>query len=213
MVSPPQPESLFLDGPAGRLEALLDAPADKPARGSALVCHPHPQHGGTMQNKVAHTLARAFVRCGYRALRFNFRGVGASDGSYDDARGEYDDALAAVSYLRQQWPDEPLWISGFSFGAAIAIRAAIEVTPAGLVSIAPAVYRFVEQRDLQPDCRWLIVHGDQDEVVPVEETIGWVNGLAPGPELQIFPETGHFFHGKLVELRESVVAFVGERPA
>ena len=213
MPSQSRPESLFLDGPAGRLEALLDAPLDLPARGSALVCHPHPQHGGTMQNKVAHTLARAFVSCGYRALRFNFRGVAASDGSYDNARGEFDDALAAIGYLRRQWPEEPLWLSGFSFGAAIAIRAAIDTSPAGLVSIAPAAHRFVGKLTAQPDCPWLIVHGDQDEVVSVEETIDWVNDLEPGPELQVFPETGHFFHGKLVELRETVAAFVNKQTA
>lgn len=208
MPSPPRPENLFIDGPAGRLEALLELPADDPPAGIALVCHPHPQQGGTMHNKVAHTLARAFYRSGYAALRFNFRGVGKSEGEYDEARGELQDALACRDYLAARWPQQPLWISGFSFGAAMAIMAAAERPPTGLVSIAPAVYRFASRLDLQPACPWLIVHGEQDEVVPVEETIEWVNALEPGPELVVFPETGHFFHGKLNELREAVMDFV-----
>ena len=182
MASPPRPETLFIDGPAGRLEALLESPQDNTQPGSVLVCHPHPQQGGTMQNKVAHTLARAFVRCGLRALRFNFRGVGKSEGKYDEARGELDDALAALAYLKKHWPDEPVWIAGFSFGAAIAIRAAALQTPAGLVSVAPAVYRFANELGVQPECPWLIVHGDQDELIPVDETIEWVNAMAATSE-------------------------------
>ena len=207
MASPSRPEGLFIDGPAGPLEALLEEP-EGPAHGQVVVCHPHPQQGGTMQNKVAHTLARAFVKSGYRALRFNFRGVGKSGGQYDEARGELDDALAAAAWLREQWPDDRLWVSGFSFGAAIAIRAAVELKPQGLVSIAPAVYRFANNLDVQPDCPWLIVHGDEDELIPVEETIEWVNAMKPGPELEVFAGTGHFFHGKLVELRSAVMGFV-----
>ncbi|NNL55018.1 MAG: alpha/beta fold hydrolase [Woeseia sp.] len=208
MPSRPQPETLFIDGPAGRLEALLEAPAVVPSKGVALICHPHPQQGGTMQNKVAHTLARAFYRSGYAALRFNFRGVGKSAGEYDEARGELADALACVDYLQQRWPQAPFWLSGFSFGAAIAINAAIERRPHGLISIAPAVYRFANNLDKQPDCPWLIVHGDTDELVPIEETIQWVNDMEPGPELDVFEDTGHFFHGKLNELRETVTNFV-----
>lgn len=207
MSSPPRPEPLFIDGPAGRLEALLEEP-DGDVVGNAVVCHPHPQQGGTMTNKVAHTLARAFTRCGMRAMRFNFRGVGQSEGEYDEARGELDDALAVIDHVRDRWPGEPLWIGGFSFGAAVAIRAALAREPAGLVSVAPAVYRFAGNLEQQPDCPWLIVHGDQDELIAVEETLEWVNAMQPGPELQVFPETGHFFHGKLVELRSAVVDFV-----
>lgn len=213
MPRPPRPEKPELNGPAGRLEALLEVPVDVEPSGVALVCHPHPQQGGTLQNKVAHTLARAFLQQGMRALRFNFRGVGGSEGEFDDARGEVDDALACVDWLRSRWPDEPLWIGGFSFGAAVAIRASLSAGPAGLVSVAPAVYRFVNKLDVQPDCPWLIVHGDADEVVPVDETVGWVDTLAPGPELSVFPETGHFFHGKLVELRETVADFVARHRA
>lgn len=197
-----------LDGPAGILEALLESPQDIEPTGVAVVCHPHPVHGGTMTNKVAHTLARSFIGVGIAALRFNFRGVGKSDGSFDEGNGEVNDVLAAVAWLREEFPTLPLWIGGFSFGAAMAIRAAVHCKPAGLVSVAPAVFRFADNLDRQPDCPWLIVQGDQDELVDIEETIAWVNELDPGPELEVFTDTEHFFHGKLVPLRNAVEEFV-----
>ena len=197
-----------MDGPAGDLQALLESPQDLEPTAVAVVCHPHPVHGGTMTNKVAHTLARSFVGVGISALRFNFRGVGKSAGSFDDGQGEVADVLAAVDWLRNEAPDLPLWLSGFSFGAAMAIRASVECDPAGLISVAPAVSRFAGNLDRQPECPWLIVQGDQDELVDVEETIAWVNELEPGPELEVFPETEHFFHGKLVLLRNAVEEFV-----
>ena len=208
MTKPPDNDRLVIDGPAGALEALLEVPKDEAVRGVAVVLHPHPLHGGTMQNKVAHTLARSFVRQGFAALRFNFRGTGASEGAWDEGRGELDDALAAIAWARDRYPGQPLWIAGFSFGAAIAIRAAIESAPAGLVSVAPAVRRFADGLETQPSCPWLVVQGDEDELVDIEETVEWVNGLEPGPELLVSPGVEHFFHGKLVELREAVMDFV-----
>ncbi len=204
----PQSQPLWLQGPAGKLEAILDAPRDEEAVGAAVVCHPHPQHGGTMHNKVAHTLARAFVRSGFAALRFNFRGTEGSEGEYDAGKGELDDAVAALAWMRERLPDGPLWLGGFSFGAAIAVRAAIEVDVSGLVSVAPAIYRFASGLEDQPDCPWLVVQGDEDELVDVEETIGWVNGLDPGPELLVMQGAEHFFHGRLNDLRTAVVDFV-----
>jgi hypothetical protein len=204
----PKSEQTNIDGPAGALEALLESPEERPVSGCAVVCHPHPLHGGTMTNKVAHTLARSFLGVGFASLRFNFRGVGDSEGRFDNGDGEVDDVLAAVDWLRGEVPDLPLWLAGFSFGAAMAVRAAVEVGPAGLVSIAPAVSRFAGNLDRQPDCPWLILQGDQDELVDVDDTIAWVNELEPGPELEIFPDTEHFFHGKLVLLRNAVEAFV-----
>jgi alpha/beta superfamily hydrolase len=205
----PKRQQFLFDGPAGRLEALLESPHPQAPTGCAVVCHPHPLHGGTMQNKVAHTLARAFLGVGFAALRFNFRGVGESDGHFDHGSGEVKDALAAVDWLREALPDVPLWISGFSFGAAMAVRAAVEWQPSGLVSIAPAVSRFANDLAGQPACPWLILQGDRDELVDVEETIEWFNGLEPGPEITVFPDTEHFFHGKLVLLRSAVEDFVG----
>ena len=204
----PQRAHFDIDGPAGKLEALLECAPDAAPVGCAVVCHPHPLHGGTMQNKVAHTLARSFAGIGFAALRFNFRGVGKSDGRFDDGNGEVEDVLAVMRWMRAEQPDLPLWLAGFSFGAAMAVRAAVARTPDGLVSIAPAVSRFAGNLESQPECPWLILQGDEDELVDVDETIAWVNELEPGPELEIFTGTEHFFHGKLVELRAAVEEFV-----
>jgi len=206
----PQAETIKLAGPAGKLEALIEQPDVETPAGVAVVCHPHPQQGGTMQNKVAHMLAKAFVETGHAALRFNFRGVGQSEGQFAEGDGEVDDVLAALKAARERFAKGPLWLAGFSFGAAMAIRAAARVEVDGLVSVAPAAYRFAGDLSVQPNCPWLIVHGEDDEVVPIQESIDWINGLTPGPEFQAFPSTGHFFHGKLVALRGTVVEFIGQ---
>lgn len=208
MAKPPSIEKLFFDGPMGRLEAILEIPAASAPVGAAVVLHPHPQHGGTMHNKVAYTLARAFVQEGFVALRFNFRGTEGSDGDYDEGVGELQDALAAIDWLRERYPGLPFWLGGFSFGGAIAIRAAATVPVDGLISAAPAVYRFADGLQQQPGGPWLIVQGDEDELVPVDDTVDWVNGLEPGPELLVLSGAEHFFHGRLVELRENVVDFL-----
>jgi alpha/beta superfamily hydrolase len=206
----PKSESFFIDGPAGALEALLESPEEGEPAGAAVICHPHPEHGGTMQNKVAHTLARAFVAKGFSALRFNFRGVSQSAGSFDEGEGEFQDALSAVQAIRERMGDSNLWLAGFSFGAAIAVRAAAESGADGLVSIAPAISRVSTLPTRQPECPWLIIQGDQDDLVALSETMAWVNSLEPGPELEVFPGTDHFFHGKLVDLRKAVEAFIGK---
>ena len=204
----PASEKLFIDGPAGRLEAILERPKAGALAGCAVVCHPHPQHGGTMHNKVAHTLARAFVRSGFEVLRFNFRGTEQSEGHFDNGVGELEDALAAITWMRARHGSYPLWLAGFSFGAAIAVKAAVATHVDGLVSIAPAISRFATGLEAQPECPWLIIQGDEDELVDIEETVAWVDGLEPGPELLVFPQAEHFFHGRLTELREAVTDFV-----
>lgn len=201
-------EKLFIDGPAGRLEAIIERPDSGDTVGSVVVCHPHPQHGGTMHNKVAHTLARSFVRMGYAALRFNFRGTEASEGVYDDGIGEVDDALAAIDWMQKHYPQGPIWVAGFSFGAAMAVKAAVATELDGLVSVAPAITRFASGLVTQPRCPWLIVQGDEDELVSVDDTVAWVDGLEPGPELLIIPGGEHFFHGRLLDLRVAVTQFV-----
>lgn len=209
MKKPPPTEALDIAGPSGWLEGQLERPPLGEPVGVGVVCHPHPQHGGTMHNKVAHTLARAFNRSGFAALRFNFRGVGKSEGEFGEGIGEVDDVLAVVDAARQRFSGLPLWLAGFSFGAAMAVRAANVAGAAGLVSVAPAAFRFAGKLDQQPDMPWLIVHGEDDELVPIGESVEWVDALDPGPELVVFPETSHFFHGKLVELRETVIDFIG----
>jgi alpha/beta superfamily hydrolase len=203
-------DKFFIAGAAGRLQSILEEPTDGPPVGAVVVCHPHPQHGGTMHNKVAHTLARTFLRIGFAALRFNFRGTELSEGQFDNGVGELDDAFAALDWLRERHSNVPTWLAGFSFGAAIAVRAATLIEVSGLVSVAPAVARIAGSLDGQPDCPWLVVQGDEDELVEVEATIDWLNSLQPGPELQVFDGAEHFFHGRLVDLREAVTAFVEE---
>jgi len=208
MAKAPKSQKLFIDGPAGRLEAIFELPVDNDPVAAVVVCHPHPQHGGTMHNKVAHSLARAFVHMQFATLRFNFRGTEQSEGRFDEGIGELDDARAAVEWMRAKQPGRSMWLAGFSFGAAIAVRAAIESDFGGLVSVAPAVSRFAAGLSKQPQCPWLIVQGDEDELVDVDETVDWVNGLEPGPELLILPGAEHFFHGRLLALREAVAEFV-----
>lgn len=206
----PVQDKLFIDGPVGRLEAVLDRPGLGAIEGCAVVCHPHPQHGGTMHNKVAHTLARAFVRSGFEVLRFNFRGTEDSDGTFDNGEGELDDALAALHWLSDRHPDLPIWLAGFSFGAAIAVKAAAVEHVDGLVSVAPAISRFAAGLQTQPACPWLVIQGDEDELVDIDETVAWFDSLEPGPELLIMAGGEHFFHGRLAELREAIIEFVAD---
>ena len=210
-VKPPRSQKLTLAGPAGSLEAILEIPADSEPLGAVVVCHPHPQYGGTMHNKVAHTLARSFVRMGFAALRFNFRGTEGSEGDYDAGVGELDDARAVLAWMRDEFSEYPLWLAGFSFGAAIALRAAISEPVDGLITVAPAVSRFASGLDQQPQCPWLVVQGDEDELVDIEETIAWFNELQPGPELTVVPGAEHFFHGRLIDLRGIVTEFVQKK--
>jgi len=161
-----------------------------------------------MHNKVAHTLARAFVRSGYETLRFNFRGTEDSEGHFDNGIGELDDTLAVIEWMRARHGPYPLWLAGFSFGAAIAVKAAVATHVDGLVSVAPAISRFATGLETQPQCPWLVVQGDEDELVDVEETVEWMNTLEPGPELLIIEGGEHFFHGRLAELRNAVMDFI-----
>jgi uncharacterized protein len=204
-------ESLALSGPAGILEALVDFPArasgaDPAAPASfAVVCHPHPLFGGTLTNKVVHTLSRACNELGMPSLRFNFRGVGASAGTHDGGPGEVADALAVVRYGRERWPRAQLWLAGFSFGAAVAVRASTVAAPAALVAVAPAVDR-MDIGAVTPACPWLVLLGDADEVVSPQRMLEWARGLRPQPAVQVMAGAGHFFHGRLPELRDAVVS-------
>ena len=214
MNSAPALEPVRIEGPAGALEAVLEDPAAGVApRAFMVVCHPHPQHGGTMTNKVVTTLARTAHALGVPGIRFNYRGVGASAGSFDDGRGEIEDALAAVAFGRQRWPDAQLWLAGFSFGGVVALRASTTRgvgQVAKLVTVAPALGRnFGSLREVSvPNCPWLIVQGDNDEVIDGELVIDWAEQLEPAPQLVVLPDTGHYFHGKLSLLQESVAPFL-----
>lgn len=211
----PRAERLSLAGPAGGLEALVETPlvgegdAPVPVSAFAVVCHPHPLFGGTLDNKVVHTLARAFNQLGAPTVRFNFRGVGTSAGSYDDGRGEIKDALAVIAFGRKRWPGASLWLGGFSFGGAVAVWAAGEAAPARLVAVAPGITKVGVTGAAPPACPWLIVQGDADDVVPPDVVLAWARTLAPAPEVAVLPGAGHFFHGRINDLRETVLGFMG----
>jgi hypothetical protein len=196
-------EPCTFPGPAGSLEGLLDHPAATPSA-VAVVCHPHPLQGGAMTNKVAYILARAFNDLGAVSLRFNFRGVGRSVGSFDHGMGETGDALATLDWLGARHPGLPLWLGGFSFGAYVALRAQSERPIARLVTVAPAVERFDGDAIREPRCPWVLVQGDADEVVPPAAVLAWARGLAQPPRIAVLAGAGHFFHGRLNELREAV---------
>ena len=190
-----------IGGPAGAIECAIDEPADAP-RGVAVVCHPHPQYGGTLDNKVAQTLARAFVQLGLRSVRFNFRGVGASAGSWDEGRGEVDDALAVVAAWRLA--GLPLVLAGFSFGGYVAAEAAQRLaSDAGaqrLVLVAPSTEKHRLPR-VPPDT--VVVHGDADDVVPLAATLAWARPQSL--PVTVVPGGGHFFHGQLTLLKDIVL--------
>ena len=226
---PPLAERVTIDGPAGALQALLETPQetsrdapgaqgrvaaapDNAPRAFGVVCHPHPLHGGTLDNKVVWTIARAFVELGAPAIRFNFRGVGASQGGYDDGRGETADTLAVIGFGRRRFPGCALWLGGFSFGAAVAVLAASETQPDRLVLVAPGITRVDVHDAAPPQCPWLIVQGDADDVVPPATVLEWAQGLSPPQTVRVLAGAGHFFHGRINELRDVVTGFMQRVP-
>lgn len=195
-----------IQGPAGALEAAIDASAAPVA--TAVICHPHPLQEGTMSNKVVTTLARAFARLGADAVRFNFRGVGTSQGRYADGVGEREDALAVVAWCRARWPGRRLYLGGFSFGAAVAAAIAARIAPAGLITVAPPVDKLPADF-VAPTCPWLLVHGEADDVVPAGPVMEWCATLQAPPRVVLLPGVGHFFHGRLPALAQAVTAAFG----
>ncbi|UXI68103.1 alpha/beta hydrolase [Tahibacter amnicola] len=205
--SPAFPETasaLTLAGPAGNLEVVVELPEGAGRAGTAIVCHPHPLHGGTLHNKVVTMLSRALAELGLAVVRFNFRGVGASQGSYDEGRGETDDLRAVAAWVRQQRPHDAVWLAGFSFGSYVALRAAKSLDVAQLIQIAPPVGRWAFESIDLPDCPWLVVQGEADEVVDPNAVYQWIEGLERPPQLIRMPDTSHYFHRRLMDLRGAV---------
>ena len=207
-----RPASQTIDGPAGLLEVVIEEPAHAPV-GLAVVAHPHPLQGGTMDNKVVHTLCRAFVLAGWRAVRFNFRGVGQSDGAWDEGRGETTDMLTVIAHhlTDPALKGKPLALAGFSFGGYVAAQAHARLTeaaanrpelvaPKQLVLISPATSRY-EVPEVPADT--LVVEGELDDVVPLASILDWAR--PQGLPVTVVPGTGHFFHGKLKVFREVVM--------
>jgi alpha/beta superfamily hydrolase len=202
---PVESATLQLAGPAGALELAVDR-ADKPSQPAvAIVCHPLPTEGGSMHNKVVTMAARALRELGLDTVRFNFRGVGASAGRFDNGEGECADLRAVAAWVRAQRPEAALWLAGFSFGAYVSLRLAAELQPAVLVSIAPPVGRSWDFSTIvPPTCPWLVVQGEADEIVAPQAVFDWLDTLADPPELVRMPDTGHFFHRKLMDLRGAI---------
>jgi alpha/beta superfamily hydrolase len=203
-------EVLTIAGPAGPLEAKLEFPDGENATPAVfgVACHPHPLFGGTMDNKVTHVLARSMMECGAPTFRFNFRGVGASGGKFDNGRGEADDLAAVVAEGRRRFPGAALWLGGFSFGAFVALRAAQTLNPVKLVAIAPPVARFELGSVAHPECEWMLAQGDTDDVVPPEAVLTWAAEQPRKPRLHVLAGAGHFFHGKLHELKPLILDFL-----
>lgn len=216
--TPASGERFLIPGPVGDIEAELsgaDGSANAPI---AVVCHPHPLHGGSLNNKVVHTVARAFNDLGVASLRFNFRGVGHSQGQFDHGIGEAEDLQAVVQWFRERNPKSPLWLAGFSFGAAVVYRAYTQaqgtqaqgtqaqrtLNPQRLLLVAPPVAQDYFPVEGPVDCPWMLIQGSADEVVDAEAVSRWVRQQQNPPDYHCLTGAGHFFHGRLTELREHI---------
>lgn len=214
MTAPPFPDAattLTVPGPAGALEVAVDPPDAEVAALPvvAVLCHPLPTEGGTMHNKVVTMAARSLRELGATAVRFNFRGTGTSAGGFDHGQGELEDLRAIVDWVRAARPDATVWLGGFSFGAYVSLRGANALAPALLISIAPPAGRWDFDGIDTPTMPWLVIQGEDDEIVDPNAVYDWVAGIAKAspalaPELVRIPETSHFFHRKLMDLRGAI---------
>ncbi len=199
---PDSDASLLLPGPAGALEVIIEPPDPADARrGVAVVCHPHPLHGGTMHNKVVTMVARSLRELGLTTVRFNFRGVGESAGEYDEGRGETLDLLAVAEWVGRSRPNDALWLAGFSFGSYVALLGARHLPVKQMISVAPPVGRWDFSAAIAPPCPWLVIQGEDDEVVEPQAVYDWIEAMDDKPALVRMPEAGHFFHRRMMDLR------------
>jgi hypothetical protein len=189
---------LRIDTPGGRMETVIDDP-DESRKGLLLIAHPHPLQGGSMENKVVHTIARVATDHGYVAVRPNFRGVGMSEGEYDHGHGETEDLLAIIDFVGRNYPGLPWRLAGFSFGCYVQHRVARQIPTDCLLMVAPAVNLYAFGA---PAACTRIIHGDRDEVVPFADVEAWA--LAHKVPLRLIPGSDHFFHGKLAQLKQAV---------
>ncbi|KTD52727.1 alpha/beta hydrolase [Legionella quateirensis] len=207
----PGEHSLLLEGLAGQIEAVLTVPETINSHYVAFLGHPHSLQGGTMNNKVVTTMSRVFKELGIPSLRFNFRGVGQSLGVYNDGLGESNDMLELVQIWRKEQPQIKLIFAGFSFGSYVCYRAAAQSRLSILITIAPPVHHY-DYREFEPQPEsWLIVQGDVDEVVPSTLVIDFAKESHPILPVIEFPETGHFFHGKLMDLKMKLLDYLRDR--
>ena len=200
--------SLILDGCSGQLEAVLTVPEQIKTHYVAFLGHPHSLQGGTMNNKVVTTMARVFKELNIPSLRFNFRGVGKSEGMYDDGVGESEDMLALVHLWQNAQPDIKLIFAGFSFGSYVAYRAAAQSESKLLITVAPPVHHYDYNEFSPAPTPWVIVQGDADEVVPCSLVTHFAQQSSPVIPVIEFTDTGHFFHGNLLELKAKLVEYI-----
>jgi len=196
---------LLIDGPAGQLELQVNYAASCPgSKPVAVICHPHPLYGGSLTNKVVHMLGRAINDLELATVRFNFRGVGKSAGSFDDGRGETEDLEAVARWVREQYPASPVWLAGFSFGAYIALKGHKRVDAEKLLLVAPPVTLYDLSDVPSVDIPWWVIQGGQDEVIDPQAVDHWVKQHPTPPIYEWYEPGSHFFHGQLNYLRDFV---------
>jgi alpha/beta superfamily hydrolase len=202
-------QELMLEGPAGKLECLLVQPdAWREHDPIAICCHPHPLHGGTMHNKVVYIMAKTYHQLGCASLRFNFRGVGQSQGEFDNGVGEQADVLAIAAWLQQRYPAAPLWLGGFSFGGYVSLMSHAQINPSRLLVVAPAVELYPDVRNIQVHTKdWILVQGGADDLVSPEAVGAWLKQQRNKPRLIWFEQAGHLFHGYLNKMQEQILAY------
>lgn len=198
-------KNFFLNGTSGKIECLAGHPlveTEYPAVG--IICHPHPLFGGTMHNKVTHIIEKAFREMGLHTVRFNFRGVGDSEGEFNDGIGESEDLLQVANWVKEMFPNHDIWLAGFSFGSYVALRACNEIQPTQFLTVAPPVERYDYTQLPLPECPWLVIQGEEDDVVKPKAVYNYINSLKERPQLITF-KAGHFFHRRLLDLKGAVI--------
>ena len=199
-------KTFFINGPAGKIECLAGYPVnpDECRKTIGLICHPHPLFGGTMHNKVVHMIEKAYREMGLHTIRFNFRGVGETEGQFDDGIGESEDLISIYQWAKGIFPDHDFWLAGFSFGTYAALRACEIINPTQFLTIAPPVERYDYDELPIPDCPWLVIQGEVDDVVTPKAVYDYVSNIDPSPQLITF-KAGHFFHRRLTDLKGAII--------
>ena len=203
-------ERFTIDGPAGALEIWPSGPiTDSNSSPVCVICHPHPLHGGSMDNKVVFTIAKAMAELGLASVRFNFRGVGNSQGVHDDGKGERDDLAAVWDWIQGQRPAAQCWLAGFSFGSGVAYQSAGRLPGlAQLLLVAPPVNMSYYQPQNRVAVPWAVVHGEQDQLIPEAEVSAWCESHPDHPRYGMLADADHFFHGQLKPLRLAIMALM-----
>ncbi len=196
---------MLISGPAGQLDIVVETTQNTMFPVSFIMCHPHPLQQGTMNNKVVTTMSRMFARLGVHAVRFNYRGVGQSTGSYGGGLGETEDLLAVVDWVRKHYPSHQIWLGGFSFGCFVAYNACEQIGAQQLITIAPAIESMDFSPLVAPTVPWTVVVPDADEVVDAKITLHWLADHQSSYHLLKMQGVSHFLHGQLIHLRDALI--------